>query len=228
MYQNQPICVDPYIRKVFGDDEHPLARKLLKTTFTVYSVRAREFYNGLQKKHWDEIQGGSQKYGLIKSIDLKEKRIICENDIITFDNMINTAPLDYFLKLCGQTMPLKSRSVCYYQIKADSVDLEGAEQALVSDLDIAFFKVQHLKDDYYLFWTFEPLENPYTYFGQFLGYKIDLVEAFRIENAIPIGEPPNLGGFECQNIFSVGSNAQWDDFMDIASCVKRLFGIRLQ
>ena len=70
--------------------------------------------------------------------------------------------------------------------------------------------------------TWDKLENPYQYFGKFLGYNLDLIEAARIVDAIPIGPKPDLSELEGKGIYCVGSNAEYDDMMDISSSIFRI------
>ena len=51
MYQNLPMTVDPYLRKVYGDDVPDIADKLLKTTYTVYSESVLNLYSRIQQHY---------------------------------------------------------------------------------------------------------------------------------------------------------------------------------
>ena len=226
MCQELPILIDPYLNKIYGEDVPQLANKLLKTIFTVFPATVQNVYHRLEDSYRDtDINRGVMKYGDIVSIDTDKKTISCTNGVFEFDNLLSTIPLDALVKLCGKSPDLKSRAVCYYYLITDVVDLEGAEQALVVDSDIEFFKVQMLKKHHYVFWTFNALERPLQYFGQYLNFRVDIIEAKRIDGAIPIGQKPDLGELEKKGVWCVGSNAQWCDQMDISSSIKRLLRV---
>jgi hypothetical protein len=226
MFQELPILIDPYLYKVYGENVPSIASKMVKTTFSVYPITAQMLYHQLEDKFKDnEIAAGVQKFGAMKSIDFDQKVICCEHGNFEFDKLVYTIPLNAFLRLGGKSVDdLKARAVCYYLLETDSVDLEGAQQALVVDTNINFFKVVMYEKSRYIFWTFDALDNPHMYFGKFLNYRLDIIEAKRIDEAIPIGNPPDLSWLP-KGIIGVGSNAQWDDFMDVSSCCKRLLRI---
>ena len=228
MYQTHPITVDPYLSKVYGDKVPTLAKDLIRTTFTVYPVTAKELHDALQRKYIGEINEVIKSQGEVASINLDNREVrFKEGGVINYDKAISTIPLDALLGLSGlPTVGLEARTVCYYYITTEKVDLEGAEQALVSDVEIDFFKVHKVSKHNYVFWTFEALENPFAYFGLFFGYDLDIQEARRIDGVIPVDDPPDLGYLEKMGVYCVGSNAQWDDFMDVASCIKRLLSLR--
>lgn len=229
MYQDLPIVQDPYLRKLYGDDVPPLAKTLLRSTFTIYPMSALELHHALEEQHKDLVGTGVRKFGEVNEIDLNTKTITCFHKTtgqatkFEFDKVISTIPLNALFRLCKLSdSSLKAKAICYYHIATDAVDLEGAEQSLVADLDIKFFNVYRTKKNHYVFCTFEPLENPLQYFGGILNFKIDILEARRIEDALPISLAPDLSFLASKGITCVGSNAQWDDLMDVSSCVKRL------
>lgn len=229
MYQDLPISQDPYLRKLYGDGVPPLANTLLKSTFTIYPMSALELHKTLERQHETSIKPAVQKFGEIVEIDLNTKVITClhkqlgQVTKLEYDKIVSTIPLNALYRLCKLSdSSLKAKAICYYHIATDAVDLEGAEQALVADLDIKFFNVYQTKKHHFIFCTFDPLENPLQYFGGILNYKIDILEARRIEDALPISTKPDLSFLESKGITCVGSNAQWDDFMDVSSCLKRL------
>lgn len=226
IYQNLPMVVEPYIRKVYGDDVPSVAKLLLKTTMPVYLKKASVVYDELQKEFWNDIQNSAKIAGELLSIDLAQHQLRCANKVFEFDKIVSTIPLDALFKFCGTNHNLKSRSVCYYLVETDKVNLEGAEQCFVSDIDIDFFKVNKVGNNKYLFYTFEPIEDAFIYFGKFLGYNIDILDARKIDNVIPLGEPPGLDYLVKYGVNCIGSNAQWDDFVDISTSIMRLLRLR--
>lgn len=233
MYQELPIAVDPYLSKVYGDKIPTLAPRLLRTTYSTYNLKATDLYASLQTKSQDAINTGVKHFGELIAIDTTNHVIttkfdnngVVESRKFEYDKIISTIPLSALNTYCKIDSKLPSRAVCTYYLVTDAVNLEGAEDALVSDAEIGFFKVHMLQKNHWMFWTFDAIENPHQFFGNILNYKIDIMEAKRIDEALPLGDPPDLGYLEKCGIYCVGSNAQWDDFMDVASCIKRLLSL---
>jgi len=224
MYQEVPLTVDSYLSKVYGDAIPSVADKLLKTNLTVYSITCLELNRSLSRIYIDEINSRVASQGKVVSIRLSDKTVSCENQVLSFDNIVSTIPLNALYDYCNLSCDLRSKDTCFYWIRSDKVDLEGAETSLVCDSNIAFYKVYKISANDYIFCTFEPLDNPLSYFGQFIGYNFDLMEARRIKECFPLGDPPDSSLLDSYNIFCVGSNAEWDDFRNISSCIKRLLG----
>jgi len=215
------LCLDSYLSKVYGDFIPLSARMQFKNTFATFSHSCLSLHSSFQREFRQEIMTGVG-YGPLDFIDCNERTLRFANGTkLDFQNLISTIPLDALLKLCNVDMKLSSKTVYLYRVHK-KLDLEGADSVLVSDHEISFFKVFKLSDDEHVFCTFEPFESPYGYLGGFIGYDLDLKESFLIHNYLPIGDPPSLSSLEKSNIFCVGSNAQWDDFMDVSSSIKRL------
>jgi hypothetical protein len=210
-----------YLKKVY-ETFNDYAPKLVTVAASYYPMTVIELYEHLQKGLIEEINKSKDFLGVPKQIDVKNKQIIFGGQRVSYDRIISTIPLDALLPLCKMKMDLKSKSICFFRIASNTVNLEGNYSCFVADEIIDFFKVVQLAEHEHMFWTFDVIENPYQYFGKFLTYNIEILEAFRIENAIPIGNVPDLSELEKYGIYCVGSNAQWDDFMDVSSCMKRL------
>jgi hypothetical protein len=211
-----------YVNKAYNSNPHPSATKLLKTIFSAYEVNVKQVHDMLFKKHIAHINDNIKKYGEVVSINVQSKEIIFKTGKVAYDNIISTIPLDALCKYAGHTMDLPSSDLYVYHLASNIINLEGSVQCYVCDDNIEFYKVQKIGDDQYLFWSGGVIEQPYKYFGLFFGYDFEILEVVKIEKAIPLGVPPDLSCFADNGIFCVGSNAQWDDFMDVSSCIKRL------
>ena len=55
--------------------------------------------------------------------------------------------------------------------------------------------------------------------------KFDILSATVVKKAIPLGDPNKHKELEQYGITCVGSSAQWDDMMDVSSCIKKLMRI---
>jgi hypothetical protein len=212
-----------YLKKVYGDDYPTHFIKLLPSTYSIYPMGPIQLYQKLQEKLKPKIDGSIVNLGTLIGIDLGRKELIFKEGRKEFETIISTIPLDVLAKLCRFELELKSKAVCYYRIGTNKIDLEGARQCLVADGSIDFFRVVKLPIEHeYLFWTWDKLENPYEYFGKFLGYNLDLIEAARVDKAIPIGPRPDLSELEMKGIYCVGSNAEHDDMMCVGSCMSKI------
>ena len=52
--------------------------------------------------------------------------------------------------------------------------------------------------------------------------KLEIVNQTTIKQAIPVGDPPDLKTFENEKIYPIGRLAQWDYFMNLGSCLRRI------
>jgi len=215
-----------YFKKIYDYDLPSYIDPLIQITYSRYPFTVQQLHNKLQDKFLDQINQNVAQYGQLNKIDTQSHTLSFSKESVQYDNIISTIPLDALLKLIGMSMDLKSHDVCFYDIIAPKVDLEGAESCMVVDEELLFFKVIKIGKSEYVFWTFDKLDQSYEYFGKFLTYNLDMVEAHRIEKAIPMGLPPDLSVFNNFNIICVGSNAQWDDWMDVTSCIIRLLKIK--
>lgn len=216
-----------YLDKVYGDQVPAVAESLIKTCFAVYPITVKELHDALQRKYLGEIKENVSKYGMIKSIDVVERVVEFENNRkLSYDKIISTIPLNTLCGFCGLNLLLDSKPIIFYHIVSDAVDLEGARQAYVCDKEIDFYKVGMLREHNYIFWCSEIVVDAYKFFGSILNYRLNIMESIRIAEAMPVGDAPDLNMLDKVGIHCVGSNAQWDDFMDVASCIKRLFKLK--
>ena len=225
MYQENSLTRDPYLLHLYGETAPRLADTTLKTTFAIYPMTVKQLHDYYYQQLRNQIDESINRYGEVQAFDLEKRTIRTSTGTFEFEQIISTIPLNAFCQLSGRQTKLKALPVNYYLIESKKVDIEGADQVLVCDNNIEFFKVQKV-DGLYQFWCAEILEKPYDYFGSVLGFDFDLKEARRITDVIPTGEQPDLSELEKVGVFCVGSNAQWDDLMGVTSCLKRLLKLR--
>ncbi|MDP1712593.1 MAG: hypothetical protein Q8K86_09060 [Candidatus Nanopelagicaceae bacterium] len=145
---------------------------------------------------------------------------LSDGSSLSYDRLLNTVPLDILLKLIGRNMELEALDVHYAHIQTGELNFEGADEVLVIDDHIEFFKAAKIGEYDYVLWSKEALNEQIIakYVQDFR-----LVQNTVIRRAIPIGLPPDLSELEKEfHIVCVGSCAQWDDAMDVASCIKRM------
>jgi hypothetical protein len=148
--------------------------------------------------------------------------ICCDTGVVEYDRIISTIPLDALLKLTGVFQTLSAHEDHCFHITTDALDFEGASQVLVADGPIGFYKVDRASVYDYIFHNLGSVETPFPYFSAFIPYgRFRIIGDTKVPNAIPKSpHAPKIP--ELQDRFKidlVGSCAQWDDFMDIASCV---------
>jgi len=211
---------DKYLKKVYGDVSK-LNQELFKTTSSVYQLSVQSLLSVLDEKNKVTRDLNIKKYGDVLNIDVKNRLINCKGGSIEFDKIVNTIPLNSFIDLCGLNHDLVSKPVYFYFIECNH-DMEGADDIFVADDEIDFFRVSFIRKNCLLFWSSVHIENPIFYFGKFLSFNIDILDVRVIKDAIPLGQIPDLNGFESNKIFCVGSNSQWDDNIDVSTCINRL------
>jgi hypothetical protein len=212
-------ALDAYLSKVYGNECNALAQLLIKMETFIYAASCREIYSRLLERHDGSIRGSLQKYGPL--LRLEPHLAVCTRGSIPFDAAISTIPYNVLMKLMNKQTALKSKTIHLFHIKTSSLDFEGAGQVLVADPAIDFFKVTQLSPADFIFFMLEDIELPRPYFGAFIR-KFAIENKTSIVDALPIGSVESDADLKRFGIECVGSCAQWDDFMDVSSCIKRL------
>lgn len=219
-----PILNEAWLYKMYGEQYPTQAKPYYERRIlnTVYGVRITELYKQLQSNFIHEIVAEND-IGKVTKIG---NGFIERGDKITqFDKLVSTIPLNSFLKLRQTPHTLQSNDTYVYHIQSEDLDLEGANQCYVIDNDIAFYKVTRISPDKrYLFYSTKDIELPGIYFKQFMN-NLNILDYTKVPEAMPLGERPDLQLLEKENIFCVGSNAEWDDCRDVSSCILRLLKI---
>jgi len=212
---------DLWLHKIFGHDVPSQSKVGFsdKMNFFVYDIRLNQLYQSLTIEYLDELKAEDS---LGKVTEIGDHYLIRGGQRIDFDNMVSTIPLDVLMKLCNYNNNFKSKTLHYLHVETDDLDFEGANQVLVADQEIDFFKVTNIARSRYLFYCNNEIVNPGIYLMQFM-QKFEIIDGTSINNVIPMGQIPDLNELEKRNgIFCVGSSAQWDWCMDISSCILRL------
>ncbi len=172
---------------------------------------------------YESLNKDPQVYDVkIKGLGLG-KMILNDDSIVAYDSLISTIPLYALLKLLGMDMSLESRDIYCCHVNSGDIDLEGASCVYVADEYVEFFKALMVKKFEYVLFSFVELDESIV--GKYLrNFKI--IQKTVIRRAMPIDVPPNLDDLERMNITCVGSCAQWDDAMDVSSCIRRILKIK--
>lgn len=225
LFYDSSLALEEYLIKVYGLDHPTVFKHLIKTSVMVYPVSAKMIHDRCQTLIRPAIDQGVATFGKnIKSIS--KHHIVTDNGEWDFDKLVSTIPLNAMCRYMGVDIELVAKDVYYYHIRTDSVNLEGARQAMVADRELLFFKVNQIGKSDYQFWTTELVDNPLSYFGGIIGYNFEIVEVMRIEEALPVGDIPDLGFLKEYGIKMVGSNAEWNDLIDIGTCFKRIMKLK--
>ncbi len=210
----------PWAYKLFGADPPPHVEPYLKSQMvvSVYDVRVNQLYSNLLGKFNDNLVAEASK-GAITEIG--DHYFIRGEKRYDFDAAISTVPLDKLLELMGMQHTLKAKTLHYLHVQTNELNFEGANQLLVVDREIGFYKVTNVAPNRYLFYCHEDIVNPGTYLMSYMK-SFDILDGTSIEGVIPLGALPKLEDIDNKGIHCIGSSAQWDWCMDISSCMIRL------
>jgi hypothetical protein len=210
----------PWAYKLFGADPPSHVEPYFKSQMvvSVYDLRANQLYSNLLNAYSKDLVSEAAK-GTVTEIG--DHYFVRNGKRYDFDAAINTIPLDKLLDLMSVKHALKSKALHYLHVQSNELDFEGANQLLVVDREIGFYKVTNVAPNRYLFYCHEDIVNPGTYLMSFMK-SFDILDGTSIDGVIPLGSLPNLDDLDKKGIHCIGSSAQWDWCMDISSCMIRL------
>lgn len=223
LFNTTKLVTTPYINKLYGNINGSRIEAALKNLdLWIYKITAKEIYDILLNSYSEEIIKNKDIYKNVISIDLYNKTIKTEKKTIEFDKIISTIPLDALCDLCNINHNLTSKDCHHHLIRSQDLNFEGANELLVSDEFIDFFRVTEINSNLFQFMTIFSPPDPTKYYSAFFK-KFDILMQTTVKNAIPISKDiPKFKTLEDASIFCVGSLAQWDDLMDVSSCFRRL------
>ncbi len=220
--------LDAYATKVYGEP-HPILRQVFKQEFQVFDLRGNDLYKILMNRHINRIKESNVKYGEV--VGIQNGEITTTTGKFAYDRILSTIPLDVLLSCMKKEHDLKARDVWIYRVQTDQLDLEGANEVLVLDPAFDFFKCVLLDKNDYQFFCLNEIVTPMDYFGAFTNgrLKVSSLGRTKVSNAIPLSvNPPDLSWLEKDHrIQCIGSNAQWDDMVDINTCILRILKMRI-
>ena len=216
--------INTWLNKVYGQGMNPNASSLITLDTFVYNIAATDIFKVVEaecKPHFRKFIECGDKF---KSIDTENKIIYTTKEQVPYEHIINTIPLEAMFKACGIEHEFESKDLHTFVVETGDLDFEGASELLVIDENIDFFKCTRIGRQAYQFFCTEEIINLPTYLGMMMS-KFDVLSATVVRKAIPLGDPNIHRELEQFGITSVGSNAQWDDMMDVSSCIRRLMRI---
>ncbi len=218
---------DVYTEKVYGTPQ-PGYDSMVPVEQLVSDVTARELYKKLLEKYMPELVPNTEKFGQVKSISNGAIHTTT-GLILPYDQIVSTIPLDALYDALGMAHNLVSKDAWVYHVETDKLDFEGAEQVLVVDDHIPFYKVNQVGYSEFVFYCLAPILTPMPFFGAFCNNRLRIMNpsGTKHKSFIPIGGPRNLGDLHKLGIQCVGSHAEWDDCVDIGTCIIRLLKLRI-
>jgi hypothetical protein len=221
LLQPDDLVINAWLNKVFGSQVPNQALPCIKSrgNHFIYNVKVNQLYNQLQQKHSQKLIDDSRR-GQVTEIG--DHYLIWGGKRIEFDHMVSTIQLDKLFALTRlPRVQLPTAQVWYYHVETNGLNFEGANQVLVVDDSIDFFKVSNIAENRYLFYFSRDIPVPGPYFMQFV-QQFDLIDGTTIAEAIPKGQKPNLSQFDKLGIECIGAMAEHDYFMDLGSCLVKL------
>lgn len=216
--------LDLWTEKVYGEP-HEYFHRLFGTELEVFEMGCDSLYRTLLARHTDEVRTNNQRYGEVCSIGGGEIRT-STGVVVPYSRIVSTIPLDVLIRAIEKDMmPLEASDMWIYMVATDQLDFEGADEVFVTDKIFDFYKVSVLGPSNYLFFCNAEIRDPVAYFGAFTNNRLQVPMERRtqVHNAIPRGQVPNLKWLENEfSIRCIGSNAEWDDMVDIGSCIGRI------
>lgn len=203
----------------FDPPPHAVPYYAAQDSFEVYGLRCTDIYSKLVEEYKDEIASSLNNFQNV--VGLNNDHIQFSNGKkVEYDEIVNTIPMDVLLSMMGLNHSLKANPVHIIHLISDSIDLEGYNQVFVVDPQIDFYKVVRIDSNRYLFYFLNDHVSHGIYLMGFIRGTFDILDGTRIDNYILKGGIPKWSHPKIKNI---GSYAQWDDCMDIGSCIYRLY-----
>jgi hypothetical protein len=214
-----------WAEKVYGTEASPHINKLTSFDMFVYNIAGTDLFSVAEDICKPHIRGFVEAKDKIKSIDIENKVIYTAQKQLEYDTIINTIPLDAMLEFCGTKTELNCADLHTFVVETQDLDFEGVSELLVVDEAIDFFKCTRIGKTIYQFYSMDEIINIPAYLDMFI-QRYDILSATVVRKAMPRGPIDTHKDLEQHGIYSVGSNAQWDDMMDLSSCIRRL--LRMQ
>jgi hypothetical protein len=215
---NKRLWSQIIVDKLYTNDPHPFAAKLLSDDSSSYQITALELYNNLLTRYRsDVVEASKRKVDRIT----KDEIIFNDGSRTEYDKILNTIPLDALLDLMNVPHQLKSADYHVYLMATKSFNLEGAKRCFIGDLTIPFWKVNIINPEIYQFYSNGEVGGADAVFRLLTGGSYKHLADTIVRKAFPLGPPPlNITeDLKSQNIICVGQLARWDYFADITTSI---------
>lgn len=225
-YNGQLIfnCDSPFMNnwanKAYNNNPHPRIKLSIQDDGFVYNCSCIDLFKKLEQKCISTCKDFILQQEKITQIDHLNRVVHTNKRLIEYDKLINTTPLNYILKLMGIENSLECLDLHTIIVETESLDFEGASELLVADANIDFYKCTFLGNNRYQFYSTKEIPDISSYLRVFMD-RFDIISGTCVKEAVPVGDPSQYESMP-GHIVNVGSNAQWDDGMDMSSCIRRL------
>lgn len=199
-----------------------------KTDFTVYSFSCLQLWNLLIQEYIKEVKQFYNNHSDAKNIyKIANHEIILNNNTkIEYDKLISTIPYYALCELLNTNDDNKYLDAYYYFIQDDGINLENADQVLISDINIPFHKCTKIRKQHYLFEIIDQyFDDIFQLFSPIIGTNFEIKNAYVINKAHVIPGNTNNKLLNINDITCIGSYAQCDPLMDVGSCIKRVYNL---
>lgn len=212
-----------------GIDVNPVSLQYFKTDFTAFNFSTSALWKYLVTQNLDNIKSFYSQHQNVKGIEsiknntIQFKTVDGQNINLEYDQLISTIPYNPLAEMLGLPNRVENIPCYYYVISDNKIDIEKANQVLVCDNVIPFNKCTKIKRGSYLIEVYnEYYEKPFDVFKAVFGDSFEILKSHFIADAIPKFYKIDEKYFSDNNIILIGSNAQCDPLMDVASCLKRV------
>lgn len=214
--------IDKWLQKVYGSLAPSQCQSYYhkKDIFQIYNdIRISEIYKALLDAYTPMLKENAA-VGLPTKIH-NGYIFFGPDDRRPYNNIISTIPADVLYGLIGRQSLLKTRDTHYIHLFTDDLDFEGANQVMIADANIDFYKAVNIAPSRYLFYFLKDIQHPGIYMQNFIK-KFEIIDGTMVKQAVIQGEMVDPSVFKNENIHPVGSYASWDPCLDVSSCFLRL------
>lgn len=216
--------VEGWLEKVFGDNSpnHASAYYHKKDVFQIYDhIRITELYKSLLDSYMSEIKNN---INLGQPTKISNGYIYFGENRKPYNKIISTIPAFVLNDLFFKNIQLKTKDIHYLHLYSEEIDLEGANQVLVCDKHIDFYKVVNIAPSRYLFYFLNDVKHPGIYMQSFIR-NFEIIDGTMVKQALMLGNMVNNKKLNDENVYPIGGYAEWDHCLDVGSCILRLLSV---
>jgi hypothetical protein len=213
--------IDAWLEKVFGTQapQHAKAYYTKKDIFQIYnSIRISEIYKSLLDTYLPHIK---EMINIGMPTKIENGYIYFGNERRPYNRIISTIPADVLHPITGRKSTFKTKDIHYLHLYTEELDFEGANQVLVCDHGIDFFKVVNIAPNRYLLYFLKDIQHPGTYMQAFLK-NFEIIDGTMVKQALMLGDILDVTSLNRESIYPIGGYAKWDYCQDVGSGILQL------
>jgi len=215
------LQIRPWIDKTFGQDQpdHAYAYFFKNDIFQIYDdIRVSEIYKSLLDRHMLTLKSNASLGAPTK---ISNGYIYFGNERKPYDKIISTIPADILASLTGRASEFRANDVHFLHLHTTDLNFEGANQVMVVDNSIDFYKVVNIAPDRYLFYFLKDIPHPGIYMQTFLK-NFEIIDGTMVKRALMLGNRQDSAIYNTESIYPIGGYAEWDHCLDVGSSILRL------